>query len=303
MDVVYTDFKKAFDSVNHSILQNKLVAFGFHGRLLRWVGSYLTGRSQVIRVRVSSGVPQGSHLGPLLFCIFINDLADSFEFATPLFYADDLKLFARINSVDDALNLQRDLDRLSIWCTDNKLSLNLAKCHVLRISRSLGTIIFAYSLNTIRLSCIESVRDLGVSYNSAFSFAIHVNKVTNAAAKQLGFIIRHSQGFNNRRTFKLLYDALVRPFLEYASVIWSPHQVYLLSALERVQHSFCVLLRFASGNLCIDLTTIMGRYYSNFSTGKLTAPNYWEQFPLAYCLGRCVAVRCFRLSFTGLIFT
>ena len=135
------------------------------------VDRFLTGRSQVIRFRdclsqpivVSSGVPQGSHLGPLLFCIFINDLADSFRFATPLFFADDLKLFASISSLDDARNLQGDLDRLTDWCIRNRLSLNLSKCHVMRISRLLSTLNFAYSLDAIQLFSIESVCDLGVS--------------------------------------------------------------------------------------------------------------------------------------------
>ena len=86
----------------------------------------------------------------------------------------------------------------------------------------------------------------GVTYNAVFSFANHIIGASNAASRQLGFIIRHSRGFRNLRTFKLLFDALVKPLLEYASVIWSPHQSYLMLALERVQHRF---LRFASFRL------------------------------------------------------
>ena len=93
---------------------------------------------------------------------------------------------------------------------------------------------------------IESVCDLDVTYNSAFSFAEHIIRATNAASKQLGCLMRHSRGFRNLRAFKLLYDTLVRPFLEYASVLWSPHQAYLMGSLERVQHRF---LRFASYRL------------------------------------------------------
>lgn len=166
-----------------------------------------------------SGVPQGSHLGPLLFCIFFNDLAELFQFGNPLLFADDLKLFATVNSIDDARNLQGDLDRLHNWCTDNRLPLNLTKCQVVRISRSLSTYTFEYSLGRMPLSGIESVHDLGVTYNAAFSFADHIIGDTNATSKQLGFIMRHSRRFRNLRTFKLLYDVLISPLLEYASVI------------------------------------------------------------------------------------
>ena len=96
-------------------------------------------------------MPQGSHLGPLLFCIFINDLAELFLFGTPLLFADDLKLFATVITIDDAQNLQGDLDILFNWCTVNRLPLNLTKCQVLRISRSHSTYEFAYSLGQTQI--------------------------------------------------------------------------------------------------------------------------------------------------------
>ena len=126
----------------------------------------------------SSGVPQGSHLGPVLFCIFINDLADSFHFATPLFYADDLKLFSRINSFDDARNLQCDLGRLTDWCSVNRLSLNLSKCQVMRISQSFSSVSYAYYLVKMHLSGIESVCDLGVTWGPFWSMLLLYGPLT-----------------------------------------------------------------------------------------------------------------------------
>ena len=139
---IYTDFRKAFDLVNHDILLEKLSRAGVHGSLLRWCESYLLNRSQLVAVRgftseaspVPSGVPQGSHLGPLFFLVFINDICENLHCKYKLF-ADDLKVYRTITSQHDSYMLQNDINHISLWCKCNSMFLNSEKCFFLRITR------------------------------------------------------------------------------------------------------------------------------------------------------------------------
>ena len=161
VDVIYTDFRKAFDSVSHSILLSKLDAFGIRSTAFSWLSSFLSGRFLRVKYKdcyssrflASSGVPQGSHLGPLLFNLFINDIGEVFVHSKFLLYADDLKIFLSIGNRDDALLLQHDLDRLSEWSDTNKLDFNLSKCNIVRFNRKRDVIIFYYKTYLCSAHC------------------------------------------------------------------------------------------------------------------------------------------------------
>ena len=135
-DVLYLDFRKAFDSVAHNELLFKLWNFGITDSLWSWIKAYLSNRHQCVSVGQSvsstipviSGVPQGSILGPLLFLIFINDLPDVHEKSMMLLFADDAKCVMPISSWRDCTLLQNDLTMLSEWCTTWSMSLNEEKC-------------------------------------------------------------------------------------------------------------------------------------------------------------------------------
>ena len=120
VDVVYTDFFKALDRVNHAILLDKLKYYGLNGTIFCWIKTYLAERTQTVllngiqsgRINVTSGVRQGSHLGPLLFGIFVNDLAKNLKYCNSLIFADDTKLYMKIKSSKDATYVQKDLDAI-----------------------------------------------------------------------------------------------------------------------------------------------------------------------------------------------
>ena len=246
VDVIYTDFAKAFDKVDHSILLSKLHLFGISGALYNWISDYLQRRTYVVELEPdvsssyegTSGVPQGSYLGPPFFNVFIDDLVLRILFAFLLLYADDAKLFHCINSIEDSELLQNDLDEFSDWCSDNRLSLSVPKCRVVRYTTKRSIVRYNYNFDGVLIHPSDEIKDLGVVFTADGTFHKHVNMISSTAFKILGFINRNSAIFKSPYTYRLLYITLVRPKLEYASVIWSPYAIYDSKSIERIQHKF-----------------------------------------------------------------
>jgi Reverse transcriptase (RNA-dependent DNA polymerase)/Endonuclease-reverse transcriptase len=254
IDSIYTDFSKAFDKVNHRLLILKLSCLGFGGNFLNWIASYLTGRRQYVKIGnsrsrmipVKSGVPQGSHLGPLLFIIFVSDVDVCFKFVRYLMYADDLKIYFKIRNVADYNRVQSELHNFNQWCSNNKMILNLSKCKIISFSRSSSIHDFQYTLSGSVLDRVESISDLGVILDSKLTFVAHIDATINKANKKLGYIKRIGRDFRDIHTLKSLYSSFVRSILEYATVIWNPYYRNHLDRIERVQRRF---MRFALRNL------------------------------------------------------
>ena len=251
VDVVYTDFTHAFDTINHDLLLNKLRSFGFAPQSLRIVESYLSGRRSYVSYNgfdsrtfgVSVGVPQGSNLGPLLFNLFVNDVLELFT-CEVLGYADDLKLYAEIASPADALHLQDNLEMLVDWCHNNGLVLNIGKCCVVTYTRSSSPAGMRYEIAGEVLQSKSSFCDLGVMFDSKFRFVEHIESVCTRAHRTLGFIMRVSRNFRSVATIKSLYYAYVMSKLEYASLIWSPIYTSHSLQLERIQRKMLKYISF-----------------------------------------------------------
>lgn len=246
VDSVYLDLTKAFDRVNHRILLDKLSSYGISGPFLSWFSSYLSDRHCMVRLGSSisssfpstSGVPQGSHLGPILFLLFINDVLKclSVHDVQFLLFCDDLKIFREVRSSNDFNILQNALDHLKLWFDSNLLEVNTGKCNVISFTRSLSPHLFDYSLGPDIIPRSTCVRDLGVLFDSKLSFNPHMDAICTKASKMLGFIFRSTKDFPDPLSFKILYCSLVRSILEFSSSIWNPSYNYYSGRIESIQH-------------------------------------------------------------------
>jgi hypothetical protein len=251
VDVIYTDFSKAFDRIDHNILLNKLRHFGFSDSLLNLFESYLLDRFCYVnvlgfysaRLVVNSGVPQGSNLGPLLFLLFINDIVEIFSLNVLLF-ADDVKLYSTIRDISDCMRLQSNVDVLYGWCRSNGLPLNRDKCYILSFSRKTKPLMFDYRIGNASLTRCFTFKDLGVTFDAQFTFNEHVDIIVASSVKTLGFIFRSCKRFRSESCLRALYFTLVRSKLEYCSIVWSPIYRRSVDALESVQRKFAKYILF-----------------------------------------------------------
>jgi hypothetical protein len=235
IDCVYLDFSKAFDRVPHERLMVKLNAFGLHPKTAQWIRSFLTDRTQQVVVRqatsspaaVTSGIPQGSVLGPLLFVMFINDLPGCVRNELYLF-ADDTKLYAK----NDVPSLVKDLHNLQEWSTKWQLGFNAGKCKHMHIGRRNAS--SRLEMDGSILELVEEEKDLGVTFESSLVFKKHINEKTKKANSMFG-IIRRSFRHLDVDTFLPLYKGMVRSHLDFAASVYSPALKADIDRIEAVQ--------------------------------------------------------------------
>ena len=220
VDIIYTDYSKAFDRLDHVVLMRKLLGIGIRGNLYRWFSSYIENRCQTVVLNgfsskpmcIPSGIPQGSLLGPLLFNIFINDISSCFIHSKILLFADDMKILSQIKTHEDSVHLQDDLDRFNNYCTINHLDLNVSKCYIISFTRKPNPILYDYKLTNTSIARVTSITDLGVTFDTKLLFDAHVNNIVNKASRALGFILRISAEFKkylkrSKYSFVLLFAA------------------------------------------------------------------------------------------------
>lgn len=247
VDMVFVDFSKAFDKVPHERLVHKLVLLGIEEPLVSWIRSFLHGREQRVVlgehqskwVSVTSGVPQGSVLGPTLFAAYINDLPSLLKNTCRL-YADDLKLIARVSSQDDVRRLQLDLDTLSIWCSNWLMVPNIDKCGVMCIGSNSTIGMFRHytllnkNARPVEIRHTREERDLGVILTPDFKFSAQAAYASSKANRVFGMLKRTFLS-RDAELWACLYRTYIRPQLEFAVSAWNPFLRRDTTVLEKVQ--------------------------------------------------------------------
>ena len=253
--MVLLDLQKAFDTVDHRILLMKLETIGLNADCLRWFQSYLSGRTQLVNVQgtcssftnVSCGVPQGSILGPLLFLIYVNDMAGAID-EKILLYADDTAILVSNKHVDVIeLKLRTALETISDWLVDNKLSLHLGKTESILFGskRKLSNCEnLKVSCNGVNIEAKTSVKYLGASIDNCMSGDLMALNIIQKASCRLKFLYRNAK-FLNSSIKKLLVSALIQSHFDYGCTYWFSALSCKLKA--KLQTSQNKLIRFVMG--------------------------------------------------------
>jgi len=244
-DIIYFDFSKAFDSVSHDLILEKLKEkFNINGKFLRFFKMYLKDRKQRVVidgefsdwVNVRSGVPQGSILGPALFVIFINDIIQEVSSPTHArLYADDMKIWRHIRNTNDQAELQNDINKLHSWSVANKIRFHPSKCKLIRSTLKRNPLLTQYSLNNIPISESDHERDLGVIISPKLSYLKQHQALVSKASQKLGLLKRSCSITHSHISRKTLYLSLVRSNFEHCSPVWRPVTTLQINKFEGIQ--------------------------------------------------------------------
>ena len=262
--IVSIDLRKAFDTLYHDILINKLYIYGIRGIALKLIKSYLSDRLQFVRYNntdsyynyIKCGVPQGSVLCPLLFILYINDLPNISDTFKSVLFADDTTLiFSNTSILELKNNIQFNINKLYDWLNVNKLSLNISKTNVLlfNIRNKNRNINMDLNINNIKVKQVSEIKFLGVIIDCKLNWKLQLNYVSSKLSRTIA-ILHKVKNKLNMKSLILLYNALFLSHLNYCSNIWgntfksSLKNIFILQ--KRAINVFVILI------LCIQISIL-----------------------------------------------
>lgn len=251
VDAILLDFSKAFDKVPHQRLLAKIKHYGIRDNLNNWISDFLGEQKQEVVLEgkhstssnVTSGVPQGTVLGPLLFFLFINDMPENI-LSTARLFADDCLLYRTINSIEDAKELQKDLDTLQRWEQTWLMEFNPDKCEVINIINKRSHVYHDYNIHGKMLAHVTHAKYLGLTFSTNMTWDKHIDIITKKANSTCAFLRRNISSCSTKVKAQC-YTTLVRPNVEYAATIWDPYTKQNIDKLEQVQRRAA---RFVNGD-------------------------------------------------------
>lgn len=251
----FFDLTKCFDTIDHEILLRKLERYGVRGPSLNWFTDYLSNRSQVVRCNnqlshsnmISTGVPQGSVLGPILFLIFINDLPSCLQFCTCNLFADDAEVHASGTIIDEVeTQLQHDTNNMTTWFHHNRLTASAPKSFSMMVTcnPNIDNLGLCINIDNTPLDCRASARYLGVHTDSKLKWDEHINKLCNKISPKIGLLRKLKQCLPIE-CLEQVYKSTIQPHIDYCITVWGFAPSKYTNQVQRLQNGAA---RIITGN-------------------------------------------------------